>query len=80
MSWIQCDEGCGWVSECKLKDMAAWHNKPCPQCGKGVIINDAELRGVDTLLKLIELGVLDEAGDKPALVTLEIDTSVLRNK
>ena len=44
MEGVKCDEvGCGWSLEIPADQFHNWHNKPCPKCGKGVIINDEEM-------------------------------------
>lgn len=42
--YVQCDApGCGWRHDVdEMKDMLAWHNVPCPECGLCEIINDRE--------------------------------------
>ena len=38
---VQCDEqGCDWRSNDLIVE---WLNKPCPKCGKGIIITPEEL-------------------------------------
>ena len=43
---VRCDEpSCGY----KFKDFPRkHHNKPCPRCGKGILINDDELAVIDS--------------------------------
>jgi hypothetical protein len=48
-----------------VRDIPKWHNKPCPRCGKGVIINDAEKEGAILLLRLIDDGLVDESTGEP---------------
>lgn len=41
---VRCDEpGCGWT-EATPRDqvLGKWYMKPCPRCGKGIIINRLE--------------------------------------
>jgi hypothetical protein len=41
---LTCDEpGCGWTIPGVQDDIPKFHNKPCPKCGKGIIVNDFEL-------------------------------------
>jgi hypothetical protein len=43
---LKCDV-CSWVhilNKSTLSEVKKWHNVPCPQCGKSVIVNDFDLR------------------------------------
>ena len=40
--YVVCDT-CGWREEVENSEATLeWHRKPCPQCGGGEIVNDAE--------------------------------------
>lgn len=42
---VRCDL-CGWfyfLSKSSYKSIKRWHNEPCPQCGRGIIISDYDL-------------------------------------
>lgn len=78
---VKCDEpGCGWKQEVDLTMAAEWHNRPCPRCGKGVIINDWEMRLLKRILKFANSNVMSlTPAEKALLVYLgEIDTAPLR--
>ena len=73
---VCCDEdGCGWEELCEREDVAQWHRKPCPKCGNGEIINDAEL-------SILRIGLAFEAlgqelyPDAPK-TTIHVDTKRL---
>ncbi len=73
---IRCDEnGCGWEQPCELKNMGDWYNKPCPKCGKGVIINTEELflAGMLNALKMQD----DMLGPELPRETIHIDSAKL---
>lgn len=76
---VMCDEpGCGWTQKCAIDDVPAWHNKPCPTCGKGVIVSDDDMVVfvmVDAAMKLTD--IIDPDGKMPR-TTLHIDTAKLR--
>ena len=66
---VSCDkDGCGWIIPCVQDDIPTWHNKPCPKCGKGVIVNDKEL----ALFKLI---VAAQSKTPEGCVEVHFDTS-----
>ena len=72
---VKCDEaGCGWILGIEAEQVRDWHNKTCPQCGKGIIVNDAEiiLHAVAGALEAISATV---GGDKK---TMHLDTAKLR--
>lgn len=76
---VKCDEdGCGWIEKnARVED---WVKKPCPKCGEGEIINDAELfmlnalRVAEALSKLIA-----PFFPKKALKTVSVDVGPMRN-
>lgn len=52
---VQCDEiGCDW-KDTTVKDYSLWLNKPCPKCGKGVIITQEEMDAVKHMNTLADL-------------------------
>ncbi len=41
---VKCQlAGCGWTLEVDFEQIPDWHNKPCPQCHAGTIIDDDDL-------------------------------------
>ena len=40
---LTCEHGCDWKTTVLPDEVMAWHNKPCPRCGKGIIVNDYDL-------------------------------------
>lgn len=52
---VQCDElGCNW-KDTTAKDYSLWLNKPCPKCGKGVIITQEELEAMEHMNVMVDL-------------------------
>ncbi len=69
---VRCDEpGCDW--SLNVENVLEWHNKPCPECNRGVIINDEE---AELFRQIMVISVAD-TGEK-GLLTMEIDTAILR--
>lgn len=74
---VKCDEpGCGWGQGCAPDDIPQWHKKPCPQCGKGEIISDADLI-MFRMVEAWESATREVAPDAP-VVAYKIDTAGLR--
>jgi hypothetical protein len=49
---IFCEEkGCHWKAEIRPDEVYAWRNKPCPKCGKGIMVSDDDVAGFELLLK-----------------------------
>lgn len=47
-----CEEhGCDWKREVQPEEVHSWHNRPCPKCGKGIIVKDADIQEMDRLLR-----------------------------
>lgn len=69
MAHVKCDEpGCGWVQSLPTNEaIREWHRKPCPKCGKGEIVTDAELVLFDGLMAAQEtaLRLHPELADGP---------------
>jgi len=41
---VHCDEaGCRWSEPVEFADVPNWHKKPCPKCGRGEIVSDADM-------------------------------------
>lgn len=76
---VHCDEsGCGWTEKCDFADVPKWHKKPCPKCGRGEIVSDADM----IVYRLAEAAVtvtndIDPDGNLP-LHTCHVDTAPLR--
>lgn len=52
---VQCDElGCNW-KDTTAKDYSLWLNRPCPKCGKGIIITQEELEAVGHMNAMVDL-------------------------
>lgn len=71
---VKCDEkGCGWnLPLPSLEEVAKWYNKPCPRCGKGVIVNDAELMLLAKVIGALRISdVLDPTHSKRKRVRIE---------
>ncbi len=82
---VKCDE-CGWIKDTKPEEVLDWHNKPCPQCQRGVIINDQEAALFRKLLVISNVsdyfGKVYKVftGKNAELVESNIDSSVLRKQ
>lgn len=78
---VQCDEiGCNWSKEVDFKSLPEWHQKVCPVCFEGVIINDADLETIKGLEKVYAaVKDFDIPGDTP-LFDITINTAGLRSK
>lgn len=76
---VHCDEsGCGWTEKCDFADVPKWHKKPCPKCGRGVIVSDADM----IVFRLAEAAVtvsneIDPEGKLPR-ATYRVNTAPLR--
>ena len=76
---VHCDEaGCGWSEPVEFADVPKWHKKPCPKCGRGEIVSDADM----IVYRLTEVAVtvtndLDPDGKLPRL-TYRVNTAGLR--
>ncbi len=64
---MKCDEpDCGKVFEVAFAEIPKWHCLPCPKCGKGEIIDDADMAAwelVNAAVKLSEM--IDPDGKLP---------------
>ncbi len=76
---IHCDEpGCGWSHAMDFADIPSWHKKPCPKCGKGEIISDADLVTYRMMAAIVAVSnEIDPDGKRPR-VDVHVDTAVLR--
>lgn len=84
---VRCDEpGCDWESTAADHDeVKQWHNKPCPRCGRGVIVNDEEMGVLNALVGIFGLfdslfgsGELIDADAPHAVIRTEINTAHMR--
>lgn len=76
---LVCDEnGCAWTLEIPWENMPHWHNKACPACGEGVVINDDDLAAWHVASAMIHMtNAIDPEGKLPR-VKVHIDTAPLR--
>jgi predicted RNA-binding Zn-ribbon protein involved in translation (DUF1610 family) len=80
---VKCDE-CDWVQNIEPEKILCWHNKLCPQCGKGVIVNDQEAALFRKLLVISKVSdflgkvYMFFTGKNAELIKSHIDSSVLR--
>lgn len=76
---IRCDEpGCGWTQKTPWAGIPEWHRKPCPKCGNGQIISDADLinfRMVSAWADCANNEILPQTGP---VVEMVLDTAPLR--
>ncbi len=77
---VKCDEpGCNWTLFLDVGQVEYWHNKPCPQCHAGIIVNDGDLAAIQTMEAILELDKqLDPEGMSTDRVTVRLDTAGLR--
>jgi predicted RNA-binding Zn-ribbon protein involved in translation (DUF1610 family) len=80
---IKCDV-CGWTQEIKPQEVLVWHNKLCPDCGIGIIVNDAEAA---YFKKLLAISMFNDAlvkafkfftGKDAKLTDVHLDSAFLR--
>jgi len=78
---VKCDEkGCSWLVKCGVYELKAWHNTPCPECGKGIIVNDEDMGafavtyGIASMAAMLGLDP-DKCGEP-----LHMDTSEMRTQ
>ena len=76
---VKCDAPeCSWRLEILPEEFADWHNKVCPACGHGPIINDDDMRAFVGLKILVAIDeIIDPAGTMPRK-TMYFDTAKLR--
>ena len=78
-SWVQCDEKeCDWIIEVDINDVEDWHNKPCPSCGQGVIVNDDDLQVLRVFMAMDQLNKAIDPNEELERVTVMVDASDLR--
>lgn len=82
---VVCDEdGCDWIQEIDLDGVTNWYNKPCPICGKGIIINDDDIASYNSMMSGVDAvnAVIDQVDSETAVeqFNIVIDTSPLRVK
>ena len=78
---VCCDEpGCGWCQAITAADMPGWLNKPCPKCGKGVIVTPLELAEFQRICPLVEAMEAQDAlyPSKDEGVLVVMDSAPLR--
>jgi hypothetical protein len=58
--WIRCDEpGCGWSDKVtKVVHMRAWYFAPCPECSRGEIIDEREVRIMEEVIRMETEGLV----------------------
>lgn len=78
-SAVVCDEeGCDWKQEVEYDAIPTFHNMPCPKCGKGVIVNDADMQAYEFVKELLKAQNLVDPDSVLPRTTMTIDTSKLR--
>jgi hypothetical protein len=76
---VRCDEaGCGWSKKEPWTNIPKWHRKPCPRCGKGQIVNDADLWHHRMISAWADFANNDLPVQTGPAVELELDTAPLR--
>lgn len=80
---LRCD-ACKWESQVAFVDIPSWHGKPCPACGKGTPIGDADMEAWRGIVQLEQAGLARPAvpGEPTAdgYVRLHVDTARLRSE
>ena len=80
-SWIKCDEtGCDWQINIDPNEVPEWHNKTCPTCNEGIIINDDDMVAWNSMMAIVHFNAAIDPDEKLDRVTCVVDTAVLRNK
>lgn len=51
---IKCDD-CGWTKEIEIDEIPNWHNVKCPECHKGIIVDDEDLEAFRQIKPIIAL-------------------------
>lgn len=78
-SWVKCDENnCDWKIILEIESVPEWHNKPCPSCSNGVIINDTDMSAWNTLMALKHFSAAIDPDEKMERTSVVIDTAELR--
>lgn len=77
---IQCDVApCNWSQPCEFSDIPKWHRQPCPKCGKGEIVSDADLAVYCLVQAAVEVtNIIDPNGTLPR-TTMYVNTAQLRD-
>ena len=79
---LVCDEkNCMWTYTILFEDIETYHNKACPSCKKGCLINDKDLEMAQLTTNMVNQlkGLTATVPDAENAVTLIIDTASLRN-
>lgn len=78
---LRCD-ACAWVEQAAFDDIPSWDGKPCPACGKGLPIGDADMEAWQGIVQLEQAGLARPVvpGEPTAdgYVRLHVDTARLR--
>lgn len=79
MIHIKCDDpGCGWDANEPVAEVGKWHKTPCPRCGNGVILSDADMGVLAGIVALVDSGLASFDLDAPESVQVHVDTARLR--
>jgi hypothetical protein len=77
---LHCDVApCDWSQPCEFDDIPKWHKKPCPKCGKGEIVSDADV----IVCRMVQAAIaatndIDPEGKLPR-ATMRVNTAMLRD-
>lgn len=77
---VKCDS-CDWRQEVASVDaIRDWHNKNCPECGEGPIVNDDELAVLNSTVGLIDLvnTLIGDVSEDEKFVSVNFDTAPMR--
>ncbi len=82
---LNCDEpGCGWSESMTIEEaVKGFSHAPCPKCGEGEILNEADLAALEVTAALLNTGLIrsvsptDEDADGDAFLA-RINTRCLR--
>lgn len=76
---INCDEpNCSWGLEIKHENVPEYHNKSCPNCGGGVLVNDVDLAFWEFVTAALQVQKQLDPNDVEPKVTIKVDTASLR--
>ena len=74
---IKCDL-CDWKQQIDFADIPKWHNKKCPECGNGIIVNDKDLQVWGNIELLLKIQDMIDPDKKIKRSTIHIDTAPMR--
>jgi len=79
-SHVKCDEpDCDWIIDIEFEKIKEWHNKPCPRCSKGIIVNDTDLIVYNIVLAGMHIAdIVDPDRKHRSKESTKLDTGKMR--